>query len=43
MVTECWVEPQNGLVASVTEDGASHFLQGLDYEQVSLSVSVSIL
>ena len=39
IVTECWVEPQNGKVSN--ED--SHFLQKLDYEQVSLSVSVIII
>ena len=42
VVTECWVEPQNGLVSSVADEGASHFLQGLDYDQVSLSVSCFI-
>lgn len=38
IVTECWVEPQNGQVINVS-GGESHFLHGLDYEQVSLSVS----
>lgn len=46
LVTECWVEPQNGLVVSSSNEdepgseSASDFLHGIDFDQISVSVSV---
>lgn len=40
IVTECWVEPQNGQVINdSSSDYDCSFLQGLNYEQISSSVS----
>ena len=40
IVSECWVEAQNGNVCNVF-DQADHFLQDLNYHQIYQAVSFS--
>ena len=37
LITECWVEPQNGV--SFDCNNRNKFLEGLDYKEISQSVS----
>ncbi|CAG2123191.1 unnamed protein product [Medioppia subpectinata] len=37
LITECWVEPQNGV--SYDCNNRSKFLEGLDYKEISQAVS----